>query len=219
MQFRRETGGDARRSIDLTNLYQSVAFMPASAHVTQSCIDLCLRDFCVWTCQDRRGLALGGFEQLAITNQISHLEVRQASLARAEEFTRATKLQVELGDLESVVGADHSIEAALSVFRNLAAGHEHAIRLGCATADATAKLMKLGQPEAFRVFDNHHGRIRNLNDNLNHSRGHQNVQFALLEQAHDMLFQIGLHAAVQYANPQVGKDTLAQLLVHFHCRF
>jgi len=76
----------------LPDLDQAVAFVPARAHVTQGCVDFCLRDFCVWTGQDRGGFAFGGFEQLAIADQVGDLKAGHACLARAEEFTWAAKL-------------------------------------------------------------------------------------------------------------------------------
>src|ERR1700730_12500978 len=69
------------------------------------------------------------------------------------------------------------------------------------------------------MFDDHHRGVRNIHANFNHGGGHQNVQFALLEQAHDLFFQIGIHAAVQHGDPQVRKDAVAQLFVHLHGSF
>src|SRR5579864_529273 len=42
------------------------------------------------------------------------------------------------------------------------------------------------------------------------------MDFSLLEQAHDLFLRIGVHAAVQDRNIQVGKYFLTQLAVHLH---
>src|SRR5277367_6347042 len=76
----------------LAHFNQSVALVPAGSHVTEGCVYFRLRNFCVRPGQDRGGLALGSFEQLAVPDQIGHLEARHAGLARAEEFTRPTQL-------------------------------------------------------------------------------------------------------------------------------
>src|ERR1700722_12512996 len=110
--------------------------------MTQGRVDFGLRDFGIWTGQYRGGLALCGFDQLTVPNEVGHLKTGHSGLARAEEFSRAAELQIKFRNLESVVGAHHSVEAAFCIFGNFASGHENAVRFRCAAADAAAKLMK-----------------------------------------------------------------------------
>jgi len=35
--------------------------------------------------------------------------------------------------------------------------------------------MQLRQPEALRMLDHHHGRLRNIDTHLNHGGGHQDL--------------------------------------------
>src|SRR6202022_3184048 len=133
-----------------------------------------------------RGFAFSSFEQLTIADEIRGLEAGHSSLTCAEEFSRAAKLEVEFGDLESVVGANQGIQPALSVFRNLSPGHEDAIGLGGAPADASAQLVKLGETEALCVLDHHNRGIGHIDSDFDHRRRHQNVQLSLLKHAHHL---------------------------------
>src|SRR6266496_1132880 len=97
--------------------------------------DLFGRDFSVGARYYSRRFALGCFQQLGVSDDVGHAETGQPRLARAKEFAWAAQLEVEFGDLETVVGAYHSIEAALPLFANLSSSHQDAIRFSAATTD------------------------------------------------------------------------------------
>ena len=54
---------------------------------------------------------LGQLKQLAVADQVGYAEVGQSRLAGAEELARAALRQVQLRQLESVLGADHGVES------------------------------------------------------------------------------------------------------------
>src|ERR1700690_330787 len=93
----------------LSYLYQSVGFLPVGAHVTEGAVDFFLRNLFAGAGQDGCGFALGGFEKLAVADQVGDLEAGHASLAGAEELARTAQLEVEFGDLEAVGSADHGV--------------------------------------------------------------------------------------------------------------
>jgi hypothetical protein len=80
---------------------------------------------------------------LPIADDIGHAETWNAGLLRAKEFAGAAQLQIEFGDLETVVRTHHGIEAAFAFFGNLASAHKHAIGLRRTTPDASAQLVEL----------------------------------------------------------------------------
>ena len=114
------------------------------------------------------GFEFGEFEDGAVAEEVSDAEFGQAGLAGAEEFTGAALLEVELGEFEAVLGADHGVEAGFGVFGDVAPGHEDAVAFGCAAAYASAKLVHLGEAEALGVLHHHHGCVGHVDANLDH---------------------------------------------------
>ncbi len=113
------------------------------AHVAQGAIDFFFRDFFIGARQHRGRFALGGFQQLAVANEVGDLKARHAGLTGAEKLTRAAQFKIEFGNLKAVGSANHGVETAFAVLGNLAAGHQDAKRFGGAAADASAKLVQL----------------------------------------------------------------------------
>src|SRR5919197_4322052 len=97
---------------------------------------------------DRLRFAPRVLEDGRVAQQIGHAELRQPRLARAEELAGATQLQVDLRDLEAVVGLRHRVDTSLRVLAEPPAREQDAVRLPRATADAAAQLVQLRQPEA-----------------------------------------------------------------------
>ena len=56
------------------------------------------------------GFALGELEQLAIAQKIGYAKVGETGLTGAEEFAGTAHGEVEFGQLESILGADHGIQ-------------------------------------------------------------------------------------------------------------
>ena len=69
------------------------------------------------------------------------------------------------------------------------------------------------------MLDHHHGGVGHIHSDFDHGGRNQNVHLALLEQPHDVFFQIGVQAAMQKLDAQVGKYLLAEFLVHFERGF
>ena len=182
--------------------------------MAEGAVDLFLGELGVRTGENRGRLELGCLEQLAVADQVSDLEARHPRLAGAEKFAGAAELKIKFGDLETIRGTDHGVEAPFTVVGDLAAGHEYAIRLSGAAADAAAQLMELCQPEALGVFNHHDSGVGHVHADLDDRGGNQNIQLACLKQTHDLVFQPRLQAAVQQADAQVGKYLLAEFFVH-----
>src|SRR6185369_835935 len=137
----REVAPPATTQTALSDLYQTVGFLPVGAHVAEGAVDFFLRYVLVGAGQDGGGFALGSLEKLAVADQVGDLEAWHTGLASAEEFTRAAQFEIELGDLEAVGGADHGVKAAFAILGDFSAGHENTERLGGSAADASAELM------------------------------------------------------------------------------
>src|SRR5256885_820328 len=85
---------------------------------------------------DRLRLAPRLLEDRGVPQQIGDAELRQSGLPRAEEFAGAAQLQVDLRDLEAVVGLDHRAHTALGVLAETAAREEDAVGLPRPPTDA-----------------------------------------------------------------------------------
>ena len=90
----------------------------------------------------------------------------------------------------------HDVQPGAGRFSKWPLVEQDAGRRLVAAADTTAKLVQLGEPEAFRVFDDNDGRIRHVDPDLDHGGGDKNLGFAALEGLHCAVFFVGGHASV-----------------------
>src|SRR5215813_13856865 len=74
--------------------------------------------------------------------------------------------------------------------------------------------MELRKAKAVGMFDDHHGRVGNIDADFDHSRGDQKIEFALLKFTHRVFFFSGIEASVQQADVKAGKDAIAKLAKH-----
>ena len=133
----------------------------------------------------------------------------------AKELARAAQLEIELGQFEAVLGGDHGVEARFGLLgETFGAGHEDAVALGGAAADASAKLMDLGEAEALGVFDDHDGGVGDVDADLDDGGCDQDVDLAALEAGHGDFLLVGAEAAVEQAEAQAAERAGAQLVVH-----
>ena len=72
-------------------------------------------------------------------------------------------------------------------------------------AHPAAELVELGQAEALRVLDQHHGRVRDVDPDLDHGRGHQDVHLAVGHALHRRLADGRRLLAVDQAHPDLRK--------------
>ena len=56
--------------------------------------------------------------------------------------------------------------------------------------------MQLAQTETIRIFDDHHRRVRDVDPDLDHGRGHQHVELTASDGGHDRLLRRGVHPSV-----------------------
>src|SRR5207302_3975889 len=97
-----------------------------------------------------------------------------------------------LGDAKAVGRRDHRGEAAAAVFADTFAGEEQAVRRALPASDAAAKLVELGEAKAVGVVDDHDGRGRYVDTDLDHRGRDQHVELALLERAHRAIARLAV---------------------------
>ena len=161
------------------------------------------------------GFDLGEFEDGAVAEEVGDAELGQAGLAGAEELAGAALLEVEFGEFEAVLRGDHGVEAGFGLLGDAVAGHEDAVALGGAAADASAELVELGEAEALGVVDDHDGGVGDVDADLDDGGGDEHVDVAALEAGHGDLFFVGGEAAVEQAEAQAGEGAGAEFVVHF----
>ena len=98
--------------------------------------------------------------------------------------------------------------SSLAAFRR----DEDAGAFPAAAADASAKLVKLRQAEAFGVLDDHDRGVRNVHADFDDRGRDQHIDFAAAEIFHDLFFFVAAHAAVQQADAELRKDGCPQPL-------
>ena len=163
------------------------------------------------------GFGFGELEDGAVAEEVGDAELGQAGLAGAEEFAGAALLEVEFGEFEAVLSGDHGVETGLGLFGDAVASHQDAIASGCATADAAAKLVELGEAEAVGVIDDHDGGVGDVDADLDDGGGDEDVDVAALEASHGDLFVVGGEAAMEQAEAQAGQGAGAEFVVHVGC--
>jgi hypothetical protein len=65
--------------------------------------------------------------------------------------------------------------------------------------------VELGQPEAVGLLDDHHGRVWDVDADLDHGRGDEHVQLLRLEPPHQLAAVDGLQAPVQAADAEAAE--------------
>ena len=108
-------------------------------------------------------------------------EANFAGLPGAEDFARAAQAQILFGDAEAVVGLTHQSEACPARFRQLLAADKQAGALALTAPNASAKLVELCEAEAFGAFDDHEGRVGDIDADLDDGRGDEYSQLARRE--------------------------------------
>ena len=124
-------------------------------------------------------------------------EIGKAALAGAEHFAGAPETQVLFGDPESVVGPAQDQDARPRRGAQRGGVEQQASARPVPPADAPAQLMELGQAEPLRMFDDHDGRLGNVDADLDHGGRHEHRYLAGGEPVHPRVLLGALHAAVQ----------------------
>src|SRR5262249_22146446 len=147
----------------LPHLHQAIPSLPMLAKMLQDSLSIFSSNCRIALLDEARSFSFGQLQQLAIAENVGDAQTGHAGLLGAEKLARAAQFEIEFGDSEAVLCAHHLVKAALGSVGNLAAGHEHTERFGGATADASAKLVKLREAESFGMFDDHDGCIGPVN--------------------------------------------------------
>src|SRR6266446_1608403 len=166
-----------------------------------------------------KGFAAGQFKQLSVAQRIGDVKAEVAGLASAEEFARSTKLQVSLGDFESVGSAHHGLEPHASFVRHARGRDQNTMRLIRAAANTPAKLMELREPEALRVFDDHYGGVRHVDADFHDRCRDENLRLILAKALHDFVFFVAGEPSMQQVHLQFWKRLFRKALVLFDRRF
>jgi len=109
---------------------------------------------------------------------------------------------------KTVGGAHHGFEAGAGFVGHARGGDEYAMGFLRAAADASAKLVELGEAEALGVLDDHDGGVGDVHAHLHYSCGDEDLRFVLAEALHDFFFFVAGEAAVQEAELEVWEKTL-----------
>ena len=97
----------------------------------------------------------GGLKQLLIFFRVGKAEHGEAALTGSQKFPWTPKTQIMPRYLETVSLFEYYPEPFPCSFRQRLLIQEYAYSACRAASDASAQLVQLGQPHAFRMFDDH----------------------------------------------------------------
>ncbi len=128
-------------------------------------------------------------------------------LARPEQLAAAAQVEVDLGELEAVGRRDERLEPLLRRLGQLLLRprDEEAVRLLGSAPDAAAELVQLSETEAVGLLDDHHGRVRDVDADLDHGRRDEHVELARVEVGHDGAPRVRLQPAVHAADAELAE--------------
>ncbi len=129
---------------------------------------------------------------------MAQLEI--AGLPSAQQVAHPALLQVQLGDLEAVLGRGKALEPV----GHPVSGEQNAVAVTAAAADPPTQLMQLGQPEPLGMVDHHDGGVGNIDADLDHGSGHEHRDLAFAEALHHPVPLIRLEPAVDQRHRQFG---------------
>ena len=80
-----------------------------------------------------------------------------------------------------------------------------------AAADPAAQLVELGDAEPVGVEDHHHGRVGDVDADLDDGRRHEHVDLARRERPHHPVLVLGRHPPVQHLQAEAGERPVGEL--------
>lgn len=164
------------------------------------------------------GFVFGDFDEAGIP-EVAHRDIGETGLTEAKERARTAEFQVFFRQEKSIRARDERLEA---IIRSVFAGEEETIGRACATADATAKLMELGESETIGILNDHYGRIGNVDTHLDDGRGDEYFAFPVFEVSHHLLLVGGFHFSIEESDAEFGEDFCGEFFVFgfggFHFR-
>src|SRR5690606_16332496 len=122
---------------------------------------------------DHARIVMGGREEVFLRLDVGYPEARQTALPRTEQFARAPQSQVFLGDPETIFRFTHDLDPRLGGFAKRRLVEQETTRFVRAAADTATQLMKLGKAEPFRMLNDHDGRGRYIDADLDDRGGNE----------------------------------------------
>ena len=148
----------------------------------------------------RLGARSRAHQQPLVLGQPRERELTDARLPGADQLALLAQPQVDLRQLEAVVVALQRRQPG----RGLRPAQQ-AQRGVLAAPDAPAQLVQLRDPEALGVLDQHHGRVRHVDPDLDHRRRDEHVGLAGRERRHRRLLLAVAELPVQQHEAEVAQ--------------
>lgn len=143
---------------------------------------------------------------------------RAPGLVQPQHVSLAALPQVQIGELEAVLGAGDRRQP-LPRLRLLGQPGDQQAQAGVlSTADPAAQLVQLADPEAVGVHHHHHGRVRHVDADLDHRGAHQHVDLPGAERAHHGVLLVAGEPAVHQPEPQILQRAALQSGEELHHR-
>ena len=161
---------------------------------------------------DGGGFLAGQGEQVLVVDVGDAQDGLVAALGGAEDVAFATHLEVDFGELEAVAVGGQGGQPLLGAL-GLRLGHEQAVALVLAAADASAELVELGEAEPVGAVDEHDGGVGDVDADFDDGGGDEDVELGVAEAAHHAVFFAGRQAAVHEADAEVGEDLVGEAFV------
>src|SRR5690606_35643277 len=118
--------------------------------------------------------------------------------------------KILFGDPEAILRkTEHS--QALDRIRRI--GDKDAVALRGPPPHPTAQLMQLREPEAFRMLDDHHGRVRHIDSDFDNGRRDQDVDLPRGERPHDAVLLFGWELTVEQGDAQTGEYLRPEIII------
>lgn len=160
-----------------------------------------------------RGQFSSGADQVPVAEEVGESKSRRTPLADPGQFTRSAKLEVRLGDLESVVALADHLQPLSRILPEAFIRHQNAPRLAGATTNSATELVELGETEALRRFNDDHRRLRHINPHLNNC-GRQQDRRGTVSKAGDRLLALRpVETTVEHLDPNTRQRLPDILLV------
>ena len=126
--------------------------------------------------------------------------------------TTAAGVQIFLSESEAVVSVFKGFKTVQSLLVSTV-GDCIAIGLVVTPDDPSAELVELSEPESFSVENGDDGCIRDIHSNFYDSGADENIDVAVAELIHNLLFFFWFHFAVEDIDGKVGKYVCYQVFV------
>src|SRR3989304_3068687 len=128
------------------------------------------------------------FQNFLIQNQVTDAKSGQAGLTGTCKFPWSSNLQIRLGDLKSILGSQHRLNASFGFFRQLrfCRNEPVTIRLFGSPPDPATQLMQLRKAKSLGMFDHHDTCVCYIDSDFYHRRSYQHLNLSFQKVSHDL---------------------------------